>query len=73
MPIYLKKKDGTREEVQNIISNTYGCLNCGKPISYEVTKSKFCLECKLKYPEQIRKYRSKKRKILENVNGVENG
>lgn len=47
------------EELQNIISNTYGCLICKKALSYKVMKSIFCLECNLKHSKQIRALREK--------------
>lgn len=35
------------------------CRNCGKQISPEITKSMYCLECNLRYSEQIRKQKVK--------------
>lgn len=42
------------EETKEIVSNTYGCANCGTPIDYKITKSKYCLDCSIKYSKQIR-------------------
>lgn len=50
-------------EIQELISNSYGCLNCGKAISYEVLKSRFCLDCNIRYSDQIRKLKKKSLQI----------
>lgn len=66
MPI--KYKTTTKEDDENLermLSNTYGCKMCGKPISYEVLKSEYCLMCNLKYSAQIREKKKKTAKDLE--------
>ncbi len=45
----------TKHELEVVISNTFGCLNCSTPISYEVLGSRFCQTCNMRYGDQIRK------------------
>ena len=67
MPIKYKitsKEDD--DNLQRILSNTYGCKMCGKPISFEVLKSEYCLMCRLKYSDQIRQKKKEINKKLKN-------
>lgn len=59
---------GDPEDIMEILSNTYGCANCGIPISYKISKVRYCLNCSLKYglfylenkwKNLIRKYKNK--------------
>ena len=50
-------------KLQKLISDTYGCLNCGKALSFAILKSRFCVECNLKYSDQIRKLKKRSRQI----------
>lgn len=60
MPIKYKNEKTRRTFERNNTLNCF-CNNCGKQISGsvnpEITESMYCLECKLKYPKQIRKKR----------------
>lgn len=69
MPIKYKSTSKEDDEsLQKMLSNTYGCKMCGKPISFDVLKSEYCLMCKLKYADQIRqKKKELKSKIREKV------
>ena len=70
MPIKYKSTSKEDDEnLQGILSNTYGCKMCGKPISFDVLKSEYCLMCKLKYPDQIRqKKKEEKEKLRKLIN-----
>lgn len=50
-------------EIQKLISHTNGCLNCGKALSIEILKSRFCVECNIKYVEQIRNLKKKSTQV----------
>jgi len=51
-------------QLKKLISNTDGCLNCGKALSFAILKSRFCVECNLKYSDQIRELKKRSRQIL---------
>lgn len=51
------------KEIKILISRTSGCLQCGKALSYKVLGSRFCLECNLKYSNQIRALIRRSRQI----------
>lgn len=59
MPIRKKGFD------QELVSNTYGCKNCGKPISYNISQREYCLECSIKYGHVIREKKKQEREFLE--------
>ena len=40
----------------NSLIDTSVCLNCRKPITYDVMKSRFCLDCNLKFGNQIKRF-----------------
>jgi len=50
-------------ELAKLISKTDGCLSCGKALSYAILKSRFCVECNLKYTDQIRRLKKRSRQI----------
>jgi len=44
------------------------CLNCGKAITPEVLKSRFCLMCNMEHRDQIRTL-IKLDKVIQNISG----
>lgn len=60
MPIKYKNEK-TKRKFRN---NTYCCIYCGKPITPKVSKRNYCLECSIKYSEQIRKEKKETEEML---------
>ena len=61
MPIKYKNKETKRKLKKNPHDT---CKICGKPISFDVLGSIYCVMCKIKHSDQIRAKKRNVRKIL---------